>query len=262
MVVSLCAVLFYFRDDPRLAPARAVVSDVTSVFYSIAAAPVTLWNGVTGYFVSQEQLREDNERLRQQNFIFKGRLQRLAALQAENARYRALLNSAGIVDDDVMVAEIIAVASDPARHLLVLDKGVSHGVVAGQPLLGADGLMGQVVWVGNSSSRAMLITDSSHALPVQVVRNGVRAVAEGTGGLDRLIIRHVAATTDIVVGDMLETSGLGRRFPPGYPVAQVTAVDLEAGAAFSTVSAQPLAPLDRGRHVMLAIGEDPDAGEY
>jgi len=118
-------------------------------------------------------------------------------------------------------------------------------------------LMGQVVLVGAKTSRAMLMTDATHAVPVQVNRNGVRALVEGVGDIDRVIVRHVAATTDIQIGDQLVTSGLGGRFPPGYPVAEVVAIEGDPGAAFSTVIAQPIASLDRGRHVLLATISQP-----
>jgi len=253
VLVSALLVLLFFRDDPRLNAARAFALDTTGAIYSIAAAPMNAWTSLADYLKSRTQLRQENARLRQENLVIKGQAQRLAAVLAENTRYRALLNSAEIVEREVMVAEVIAVTADPARHLLVLDKGRDDGVLEGQPLLGADGLMGQVVMLGEHTSRAMLITDSTHAVPVQVLRSGVRGLAEGTGDLARLLVRHVAATTDISVGDTLVTSGLGGRFPPGYPVARVTSVDIEPGAAFATVSAQPLAQLDRGRHVMLAM---------
>ena len=252
------AALFMFRDNPRLADTRAMTTDATAWVYGLATAPRDGWQSLVQYFESRSDLREENARLRQENLVIKGQTQRLAALMAENARYRALLNSAQIVESQVMVAEVISVTADPARHLLVLDKGRQHGVTKGQPLLGADGLMGQVVLLGDSSSRAMLITDSTHAVPVQINRNGVRGLAEGTGDLGRLIIRHVAATTDIQEGDVLETSGLGGRFPPGYPVAEVTAIELRPGAAFATVVARPLAKLDRGRHVLLALDSSDD----
>lgn len=134
----------------------------------------------------------------------------------------------------------------------MLDKGQRDGVAVGQPLLGAEGLMGQVVLAGQTSSRALLITDAAHAMPIQVNRNGVRGIVEGTGELDTMVVRHIAATTDIVVGDLLVSSGLGGRFPPGYPVAEVTEVNLKPGDAFATVTAKPMAALDRGRHVLIA----------
>ena len=116
--------------------------------------------------------------------------------------------------------KIVSISADPARHLLVLDKGSNQGVFKGQSLLGAEGLMGQIVLVGANSSRAMLITDAAHAVPVQVNRSGVRALTEGVGNINELIVRHVARTTDIKVDDVLVTSGLAGRFPPGYPVAR------------------------------------------
>ena len=253
-MLGVCIVaLFVFRDNPRLAPVRAFALDATAVLYSIATTPRDAWRATADFFQSRASLREENARLIQENLVIKGQSQRLAAVLAENASYRALLNSAEIVESDVMMAEVISVTADPARHMLVLDKGRDDGVVQGQPLLGADGLMGQIVLLGNHTSRAMLITDSTHAVPVQVNRSGVRGLAEGTGELGRLLVRHVAATTDIKAGDVLVTSGLGGRFPPGYPVAEVVSVDSEPGAAFATVNARPLAQLDRGRHVMLAM---------
>lgn len=253
-MLAVCfGALFVFRDHPRLEPVRSFAVDASALVYRVATAPRDGWEGLVEYFQSRRTLREENARLRQENLVIKGQTQRLAAVLAENARYRALLNSAEIVEDEVMVAEVISVSADPSRHLLVIDKGSADGVRKGQPLLGADGLMGQVVLVGHDTSRALLITDSTHAVPVQVNRNGVRGLAEGVGDLGNLIVRHIAATTDIVVGDTLVTSGLGGRFPPGYPVAEVVSLGVEPGAAFITVTARPLARLDRGRHVMLAL---------
>ena len=126
-------------------------------------------------------------------------------------------------------------------------------VFVGQPLIDADGLMGQIVEVSPASSRALLITDATHSIPVQVNRNGVRAIAEGTGSLGSLEIRHVSATTDIQIGDLLETSGLGGRFPGGYPVAVVTAIERDPGQMFAHVVAGPSAALDRSRHVLLVF---------
>ncbi len=255
MVLLCLASLLFLRNDDRLDRVRGFATDLSTGVYQLATAPRDAWQQAGAFFRSRAELREENERLRQENLVVSGQAQQLAAVLAENARYRALLNSAEDIDQAVLVAQVIAVTPDPARHLLVLDKGSSDGVEVGQPLLGAEGLMGQIVLTGSSSSRALLITDASHALPVQVNRNGVRGIAEGIGELDRMVVRHIAATTDVAIGDLLVSSGLGGRFPPGYPVARVTAVELLPGAAFATVIAQPLAALDRGRHVLIASGE-------
>jgi len=257
-VVILCAVtLWTFQDNPRLSAIRELAVDTTAGIYAVGAAPAQAWDGVVEYLESRKALREENAQLRQANLVVEAQAQRLAAILAENTRYRALLNSTALIESEVMVAEIISVSADPARHLLVIDKGSRDGVRKGQPLLGAKGLMGQVVLVGAKTSRAMLMTDATHAVPVQVNRNGVRALVEGVGDIDRVIVRHVAATTDIQIGDQLVTSGLGGRFPPGYPVAEVVAIEGDPGAAFSTVIAQPIASLDRGRHVLLATISQP-----
>ncbi len=252
--VAFCVLaLFYFDDSPELEGTRRVAVDGSSWVLALAAGPARLIDAVGEYFQSRERLRQDNQRLLQENLVLQGRTQRLAGVLSENARYRALLNSAELIQNDIMVAEVLSVVADPAHHMLVLDKGAKDGVFIGQPMLGAEGLLGQVTLVGEQTSRAILISDASHAVPVQVMRNGVRALAEGTGSVQELLIRHLAATTDIEVGDVLVTSGLGGRFPPNYPVAKVVEINLRPEAAFALVRATPLASLDRGRHVLLAL---------
>jgi rod shape-determining protein MreC len=164
-----------------------------------------------------------------------------------------LLNSSALLRDDVLVAELIGVSPDPVRHQLILNKGSTDGVHVGQPLIDADGLLGQVVEVSPVISRALLITDATHSIPVQVNRNGVRAIAEGSGSLTSLEVHHVSATTDIREGDLLVTSGLGGRFPVGYPVAVVKTIERDPGEAFARIVATPSAALDRSRHVLLVF---------
>ena len=121
----------------------------------------------------------------------------------------------------------------------------------GQPVIDADGLLGQVIEVSESSAFVLLISDAGHSVPVQITRNSVRAVAQGTGDLDRLQIRYLSATTDVQIGDQLVTSGLGGRFPMGYPVARVTAVDYDDSDRFATVWAEPAAQLSQTRQALL-----------
>lgn len=258
LVLGFCLILlFYLRDHPLLERPRQFGIDVAASAYSLASAPGSAWQMLAEFFRSHSALRSENERLSQENLVLRGQTQKLASVLAENTRYRALLRSAESIEREVMVAEIIALSAAPARLELVLDKGSRDGVSVGQPLLGPDGLMGQVVDVGSGASRALLITDATHAVPIQVLRSGVRGLAEGTGELDRLIVRHIAVTTDIERDDILVTSGLGGRFPAGYPVARVIDRVQVPGSAFFEVIAEPLAALDRGRHVMIAL-EVPD----
>ncbi len=237
----------------NLQSARAVLDTIVSPIFWTANLPTRFFDWAQTHTQTRTQLLEDNERLQRENLILQGRSQQMASLQAENVRLRALLNSSALLRDDVLVAELVGVSPDPERLQLVLNKGESDGVFLGQPLIDADGLMGQIVEVSSDSSRALLITDVTHSVPVQVNRNGVRAIAEGTGELGSLEIRYVSSTTDIQPGDLLVTSGLGGRFPEGYPVAVVTDVERDTGEAFARVRAAPSAALDRTRHVLLVF---------
>ncbi len=242
----------------KLQTARVLLNTLASPIFWAANLPMRFGEWTQTHIQSRTHLLEDNERLRQENLLLQGRSQQMASLQAENVRLRALLNSSALLRDDVLVAELVGVSPDPERLQLVLNKGEADGVFVGQPLIDANGLMGQIVEVGSDSSRALLITDVTHSVPVQVNRNGVRAIAEGTGELGSLEIRYVSSTADIQPGDLLVTSGLGGRFPEGYPVAVVTEVARDTGEAFARVRAAPSAALDRTRHVLLVFTSPPN----
>jgi rod shape-determining protein MreC len=254
IVVGLIAADVHYN---KLQAARAVLDTLATPVFWIANLPTRLGEWSTTHIQSRTQLLEDNERLRRENLVLQGRSQQMASLQGENVRLRNLLNSSALLRDDVLVAELVGVSPDPERLQLVLNKGERDGVFVGQPLIDADGLMGQIVEVSSTTSRALLITDVTHSVPVQVNRNGVRAIAEGTGELGSLEVRHVSSTTDIVEGDLLVTSGLGGRFPEGYPVAVVTEVERDLGEPFARVLAVPSAALDRTRHVLLVFTARP-----
>jgi len=237
----------------KLHTSRAVLDSLVYPVFWVANLPTRFGEWVEIHVRSRARLLEDNERLKQENLVLQGRSQQMASLQAENVRLRALLNSSALVRGDVLVAELVGVSPDPERLQLVLNKGARDGVYVGQPLIDAHGLMGQIVEVSAGTSRALLITDVTHSVPVKINRNGVRAIVEGSGELGALEVRHVSATTDIEVGDLLVTSGLGGRFPEGYPVAVVSEVQRDAGEAFARVLAVPSAALDRTRHVLLVF---------
>ncbi|WJW75933.1 rod shape-determining protein MreC [Thiohalobacter sp. IOR34] len=202
-------------------------------------------------FATRRHLAEENARLHTEHLVLKAELQKLSALQAENLRLRELLDSSFKVGERVLIAELLSVDLDPYRHEVVLNKGSRQGVFDGQPLVDANGIMGQVVHVGPFTATAMLITDPAHAIPVQVNRNGLRTIALGIGSIDRLSLPHIPNSADIQVGDLLVSSGLGGRFPHGYPVGVVSKVQLDPGQAFARVVARPLAELDRSREVLL-----------
>lgn len=204
---------------------------------------------------TREALQAENEALRRRQLLQQQQLQRYAALQAENARLRALLDASRRVEQKVLIAELLSVDVEPYSRSVVLNKGSEHGIYAGQPILDANGVMGQVTRVGPYTSTALLITDPSHAIPVLVNRSGQRAIAVGTGPSDKLELPYLPNTADIKPGDLLVTSGLGGRFPPGYPVARVETVHRSPTEPYVAVLAQPLAQVQRAREVLLVRSE-------
>jgi len=230
---------------------RAGLSVVVYPLQFTVDLPSTLSDWFSESLASRRRLREENESLRTQQMMQEVQLQKLAALEAENIRLRELLDSSFKVGQKVLIAELLSVNLDPYKHQIVINKGELHDVYPGQPLLDARGVMGQIVHTGPYTSTAMLITDTSHAIPVQVNRNGLRTIAIGTGTINRLELPYIPNNADIQPGDLLITSGLGGHFPPGYPVATVTAVQHDPGHTFSQVAATPLAELNRSREVLL-----------
>lgn len=239
----------------RLEPLREKFAQLATPFYQITDVPSRVNDWRKDTFVSEVDLKLENEALRTELLIHQRKLQQLASLAAENVRLRQLLNASQMLQDTVLIAELIGVSPNPLSHKVVINRGTKDGAFKGQPVLDAFGLMGQLIDVGETSSTVLLISDSTHAIPVQVNRNGVRAIAEGTGDLNSLSLRHVSANTDIRAGDLLVSSGLGERFPVGYPVAEVLQVVRDPGKAFLTVIAKPMARLDRSRHLLLVFAD-------
>ncbi|WP_090509814.1 MULTISPECIES: rod shape-determining protein MreC [Pseudomonas] len=236
-----------------LKPFRSQLGVIVEPIYWLGNLPVTLWENTTQELSSRTELAAENEKLKTEQLLLQRRLQKLAALTEQNVRLRELLNSAALVDDDVLATELIGIDPNPFTHRILIDKGEKDGVVIGQPVLDARGLMGQVVEVMPYSARVLLLTDTNHSIPVQVNRNGLRAIASGTGNPERLELRHVADTADIKVGDLLVSSGLGQRFPSGYPVATVSEVIHDSGQPFAIVRAIPTASLNRSRYMLLVF---------
>jgi len=172
-------------------------------------------------------------------------------LQEENGRLRDLLESSLKVKDRVLIAELVAVNLDPYKQQVLINKGKKSGVFEGQPVLDANAVMGQVISVNPYTSTVLMITDARHSLPIQVLRTGLRAIAMGTGNINKLEVPHLPNNTDIQIGDLLVTSGLGGHFPPGYPVATVIDIHHAEGQPFISIQATPNAQLDHTREVLL-----------
>jgi len=253
-VLSVALMVVDARFD-TLKPLRSHMAQVLTPFYWLAERPVRLWESVSQQFSSRDELIAENEKLKAEALLLQRRLQKLATLTEQNVRLRELLNSAALVDDKVLVGELIGIDPNPFTHRILIDKGEKDGVFLGQPVLDALGLMGQVVEVMPYSARVLLLTDNTHSIPVQVNRNGLRAIAIGTGNPERLELRHVADTADIKEGDLLVSSGLGQRFPAGYPVATVNEVIHDSGQPFAVVRAVPTARLNRSRYLLLVFSD-------
>ena len=262
MLVVLSAVLMVV--DARfevLKPARAQMGLLVKPVYWLARLPVNLWDSATQELSSRSELAAENEKLKTEALLMQRRLQKLATLTEQNVRLRELLNSSALVEEKVIATELIGIDPNPFTHRILIDKGEKDGVFLGQPVLDARGLMGQVVEVMPYAARVLLLTDASHSIPVQVNRNGLRAIATGTGNPERMELRHVADTADIKVGDLLVSSGMGQRFPAGYPVATVSEVIHDSGQPFAIVRAVPTAALNRSRHMLLVDSDRRTAEE-
>ena len=229
--------------------------------YAVSALYVELPQDVLDWFSTRRTLMRESEELRQQLLVVGSRIERLQELEGENRRLRELLSSSARIEDRVLVASVLGVDIDPVSSGLVLDKGTQHGIQRGQSVIDANGVLGQVDHAGPISSTVVLITDASHALPVMVARNGLRSVAVGGGSSGGLDLAYVPRDADITVGDLLLSSGLGGRFPPGYPAATVVRVEEDrGGGGYAQVRLRPVADLERAREVLVVFPSD-GAGE-
>ncbi len=259
-LVLVSAVLLTLDVTTRLLePVRATVGTLVSPLQVLAEVPYLLADEVGEVASTHESLRARNAELERRILELTQISQQYLSLRTENERLRALLGSRARLPSEVMVAELVAVVPTANTHQVIIDKGSDSGVTLGQAVLDAQGLFGQVVEVDRFTSRVLLIVDQSHAVPVQVNRSGVRSVAAGTGELDHLVLENVPVTADIQVNDLMESSGLGGRFPRGYPVGIVTSVEIDDTSPYARVEVRPLAALDRSRHVLLVF--DPSQAE-
>ncbi len=234
-------------------PLRRHLSTLTHPIKMAAELPGNLIDLTGESLRSRRELIAENQRLRDRQKIYEARLQRLDALEVENIRLRRLLDSSYELERPVLIAELLQVDLDPFSHLLQIDKGSAAGVHVGQPVIDSTGVVGQVERVSRLTATVRLISDPSHGLPVQVNRNGLRTVAVGTGRINTLSITSLPNNADIRAGDLLVTSGLGGRFPAGYPVGEVRQVVTDPGEPFSRIEVDPLGALGRVQEVLLIL---------
>ncbi len=255
-LIFISILLMYFDNrDNHLDTVRKGIGAAVYPLRVIVDAPVRFWGWLGDSTTSRNELELELARLRAERLLTNARLQKLNSLEAENARLRAILDARSQVRDRTRVAEIMSVDANPYDHSLVINVGTQDGVSDGQALVDADGVVGQVIEAGLMTSQAMLISDTDHALPVEVNRNGLRTIVVGTGTIDRLELPFVVNNADIRSGDLLVTSGLGGKFPSGYPVAIVESVTRIPHEPYADVTARPSASLGQVREVLLVFSE-------
>jgi rod shape-determining protein MreC len=253
MLYGLLAVVLMAMDQrghyvPKI---RSAAGYLVEPAYHVVEWPLRALRNLFTQFQSRRSLRHENERLEELLLNQEGALQRLDTLTEENRRLRSLFEGAQGQEMEYRFAELLRVDLDPFSHKVLIDRGSGDGVTRGQAVIDGAGVMGQVEDVHLHFSSVRLISDPNHALPVQINRTGLRTVAFGSGETGNLNLPSVPREADVREGDLIVTSGLGDRFPGGYPVARVTAIDREDGLAFAQVVAEPLAALGRGREVLL-----------
>lgn len=267
LILLFASIILMVLDHRQgyLGTVRQTIGAAVYPIQIVVDAPFRLWEWVREGTAEHNKLQLELSRLRAERLLTNARLQRLSALEAENARLRDLLEARSQVRNEVRIAEIMAVDANPYRHNIVIDIGSRERAYAGQAIVDAVGVIGQIIETGLTNSQAMLISDPSHSLPVEVNRNGLRTIANGTGDFGRLDLPFITNNADIRPGDLLVTSGLGGAFPAGYPVAVIETVNRIPQEPFADVTATPVAALDQVREVMLIwpspaerdVAEDP-----
>ncbi|GAA5000606.1 rod shape-determining protein MreC [Pseudoluteimonas lycopersici] len=234
-----------------LSKARAQATLAVQPLWRVAALPSELGAELRSRVATRAQLQRENETLRNALLVSGARIARLQTAAGDNVRLTGMLGAVRREGFDVQLVPILDVDLDPTHQRLVLDAGSRDGVRMGQSAVDAGGLLGQVVAVTPGTSTLLLLTDPDHAVPVLVQRNGIRLVAYGTGRSDRIELANVPISGDVRVGDRIVTSGLGGRFPPGFPVGTVSELRPDESRAFLVGELKPAAQLDRGRDVLL-----------
>jgi len=250
LAISVALMVFDQRDGIG-ANVRARVAVVVEPMWWLAGLPARTTRALNENLSLHGSLVGDNVRLRQALDMAQARIHRLNAVAEENTRLRALLGGMRGYRLDVRLVAILDVDLDPYRKRWVLGAGRDDGVLPGQVLIDSGGVLGQVIEVGKHRATALLVTDPDHAIPVQVARSGLRAVAFGTGEGNRLVLPNIPQSADLRVGDVLLTSGIGGRFPAGFPVAVVTRLQPDTMRLFVVADAAPAAHLDRGSEALL-----------
>ncbi len=248
-LLALALIIIDKRYD-QLGRIRRVLSIVAYPVQIAVASPFEGWDWFRESVTTRDALRADKSKLEAELRLAQFRLQRYEALEAETARLRGLRDSTVGITDRFIIGNVMDVDLDAFRERVLVDKGAQDGVFVGQAVLDGGGVVGQVARVGQLTSEVILLSDATHAIPVQINRNGLRTIAVGTGDMNRLKLPYLPTSADVVAGDLLVTSGLGGGFPAGYPVGTVAEVKRDPAQSLAEVDVKPAAALDRSRELM------------
>lgn len=257
VITILCIVLMTVdhRNNTLQGFRSAVGSYLVYPLQYLASLPSRMFTNTGETIVSRKQLIAQNTLLKYENLELRAQLQKLESLEQENERLRRLMHASSAVGEEILIAEVVSVDQDYYKQQILINKGSENNVYAGQPVIDAKGIMGQVIEVNRYASTVLLISDPSHAVPVQSNRGGIRSIAQGKGNPNELDLLHIPNNTSLKPGDLLITSGLGGRFPPNYPVGVVSEVLIQPSRPFAQVTATPTALLDKSREVLLVWPE-------
>jgi rod shape-determining protein MreC len=240
--------------DARFGYAEGLRSVLALAAYPIQQAarlPVVIVEGAAGFFATQARLREENESLRARLLVATLDAQRYESAQAEASSLRRLIGATERLERKAIPVEVLYAGRDPYARKVIVDRGAQHGVQPGSAVVDDAGVIGQLTRAHAFVSEVTLLTDLGLAIPVQVLRNGLRAIAFGGGSSGLLELRYMAANADVENGDVLVTSGIDGTYPAGLPVASVVRVERDASYTFARVLAQPLAGVERGRYALV-----------
>lgn len=230
---------------------RTALSIPLTPLQYLVSTPIKWVDKLREMVSSRDALVKENLDLKAEQLLLKAQVQRLLAIESENTQLKALFRSSARIKGKMLVTQLLAVDTEPFVAQMVVDRGSRDGVFIGQPVLDANGVMGQVIQVTPMTSRVLLVNDPHSGVPVQNARNGIRAIAVGDNNTGKMRLVNIPKTVDIQQGDMLVTSGLGERYPEGYPVGQVISVTKDPGLQFATIIVEPSAHLDQSREVLL-----------
>ncbi|MEW5837694.1 MAG: rod shape-determining protein MreC [Pseudomonadota bacterium] len=254
LAILLLAALGLYLADARLhllESARTALLTLLEPLQRIASFPGQVWGDTRESLRSRDSLEQEIERLRAENKLLQAQMQTFWSVEQENKRLRTALHAIAPLDMDVMLAQVLRDSAATENPTLLINRGKNDGVYVGQAVLLGTGVFGQVVHLGANTAEVLPLTDEQHSIPVRVARSGQRGIVRGIGSAHEVSVHHLPKQADVQVGDLLLTSGLGGRFPEGFPVASVTHIGSGQSGAFVDVRARPMAEIDDVRDVVL-----------